>query len=255
MGVFQQPARTILACLSFLLPLGLGSQELSTFMSALPPPGAWARYRVETKKAGILKKEPFDLAVTQAETVGGKSYVWLEAGPTNFAGYRDGYMRLLVKAEPTPQEALNPFLSAVSLAYQEPGGDPFRLSDGAIDFMHSQAQDMKVRQEATELPPEKAVTIKGVELECTRRRITTTTETSFFTKKYKYVETGTYWFSLQTPFRIVKAEIERVEYEGGKEERRKEITVTLKEASLEGAETHFTKPAKKTKGLLGLLFH
>ena len=249
-------AKLALACIPLLaLSSWLGGQELSTFISKLPPPGAWARYRIETRKAGIVKREPFDLAVTEAQSLGGKAYVWLEAGPTNFAGYKDGYMRILVKSEPTQAEALNPFLAAMALAYQEPRGEPFKLADSALDFMHSQAKDIKVHQDSVDMPPEKAATVKDVQFECTRRQITTTTETSFFTKRYKYVEKGTYWFSPDTPFRIVKAEIERVEYKNGNEERRKEITVTLKEASLEGAQTHFTKPAKKTKGLLGLLFH
>lgn len=246
----------LLSAASACLAAGLlsGAQELSTFLARLPAPGAWARYRIETRKPGSLKKEPFDLAVTDSETVGGKPYVWIEAGPTNFAGYRDGYLRILVKAEPSPQEALNPFLQAVALAYQEPEGEPFKLSESALDFMHSQAKDVKVSQEVAELPPEEATTVKGVAFQCSRSQITTTTETKFFTKKYRVVENGTYWFSPETPFRIVKAEIERVEYKG-KEERRREITVTLKEASPEGARTRFTKTPEKTKGLWGLLFH
>lgn len=252
----SRKARIVVACVAFLaVSFWLGGQELSTFLSKLPPAGAWARYRIETKKAGLVKREPFNLSVTEAASLGGKPYLWLEAGPTNFAGYKDGYLRILVKAEPTQEEALNPFLEAMALAYQEPRGEPFKLSDDALSFMHSKAKDIKVKQESVDLPPEKATTVKDVQFECSRREITTTTETSFFTKKYKYVEKGTYWFSPDTPFRIVQAEIERVEYKGGQEERRKEITVTLKEASLEGAQTHFTKPIKKTKGLLGLLFH
>lgn len=230
------------------------AQELSTFLARPPAPGAWARYRIETRKPGYLKREPFDLAVTSGETVSGKAHVWLEAGPTNFAGYKDGYLRILVKAEPSAEEALNPFLQAAALAYQEPNGEPFKLSDSALSFMHSQASDIRVHQEVTELEPGETTTVKGISFQCSRSQITTTTETKFFTKKYKVVEKGTYWFSPDTPFKIVKAEIERVEYKG-KEERRREITVTLKEASPEGAQTHFTKPPEKTKGLWGLLFH
>lgn len=230
------------------------AQELSTFLAHLPAPGAWARYRIETRKPGYLKREPFDLAVTDAESMAGTPYVWLEAGATNFAGHKDGYLRILVKADPSADEALNPFLQAMALAYQEPKGEPFKLSESALSFMHSQARDIQVRQEITELEPGEATTIKGAVFQCSRSQITTTTETKFFTKKYKVIEKGTYWFSPDTPFRIVKAEIERIEYKG-KEERRREITVTLKEASGEGAKTHFTKPAEKTKGLWGLLFH
>jgi hypothetical protein len=242
------------ASLALLFASPSMGQELSTFLTDLPPEGAWARYRVETVKPDQVKKEPFDLAITGKETVGGQSFVWLEAGPTNFAGYRDGYLRILIKGKPSPDEARNPFLSAVALAYQEPGGDPFELSDGAMGFLHNQASDVKITQTEEDLPPGAAASIKGETFACTRRRITTTTETSFMTRKIKVVETGDYWFSPKTPFRIVKAEIDRVEYRGDKE-KRKHITLTLKEASETGAQTHFTKPVKEKKGLLGILFH
>lgn len=239
----------------FLLPaLASQAQELSTFLSQLPSPGAWARYRIETRKADSTKREPFDLAVLDQQTREGKAYDWIEAGPTNFAGYRDGYLRILVKASPTDEEALNPFLSTVALAYQEPGGQPFKLTDDAIRFMHSQAKNIKVKRQVEDQGPEEAASVKGQAFACSKSVISTTTETTFFTKKFKVVEKGTYWFSPETPFRVVRAEIERTEIQG-KETRRKEITVTLKEASAEGAETHFTKPVTKSKGLLGLLFH
>lgn len=241
--------------LPLLLPLGALGQELSTFLSHLPPSGARARYRIETRKPGSLKMEPFDLAVTDDETRDGQPCVWLEAGPTNFAGYKDGYLRILVKAAPPKEEALNPFLGAISLAYQPPGEEPFKLSDDALGFMHREAKDIKIEQEVKDLPPQSAETVKGVSMECTRQEITTTTEVSLFTQKTRIVEKGTYWFSDQTPFRVVKAEIERVEYKKGKEDRRRQITVTLKEAASTGAATHFAKPAEKKKGLLGLLFH
>jgi hypothetical protein len=237
-----------------LFTAGSAAQELSTFLAHLPAPGAWARYRIETDRGTYVKKEPFDLLVTGGEKIHGVPYVWLEAGPTNFAGYRDGYLRLLMKADPGKDEAMNPFLAALALAYQEPGGEPFRLSRGALGFMHSQAKDIKITQNVEHLPPAKAETIKGKVFDCSRVRMVTTTETSFFTQKYKVVETGTYWLSPDTPFRIVKADIERVETKNGKESTKK-VKVTLKIASYTGAKTHFTKPAVKSKGLLGLLFH
>ncbi len=237
-----------------LLSLAPSAQELSTFLSHLPSPGAWARYRIETDRGDYVKKEPFDLLVTGSETINGVPYVWLEAGPTNFAGYHDGYLRLLIEARPSEAEAMNPFLAALALAYQEPHGEPFKLSDGALGFMHRQAKNINITQKVDRLPPGKAETIKGKVFDCSRVRMVTTTETSFFTRKYKVVETGTYWLSPDTPFRIVKAEIKRVETKNG-EETVKNVKVTLKLASYTGAKTHFTKPPVKSKGLLGLLFH
>lgn len=229
-------------------------QDLSTFLSRLPAPGSWATYRVETSSPDRVKRERFNLSVTGSETVGGVPYVWLEAGPTNFAGYKDGYLRILIKAEPSREESLNPFLAAFALAYQEPGGEPFELSPGALSFMHNQAKGVKVTQERTDLPPSQAVTIRGEVLDCTCARITTRTLTRFLGRDYLSVETGTYWFSQRTPFQLVKAEIERVETKDGKE-RRRNVLVTLKEAGTTGAASKFSGPARKEKGLLGLLFH
>ena len=239
---------------SFLSAVGAPAQDLSTFLAKPPKPGAWAAYRIETSSPGRVKRERFDLAVTGQEMLGGTEYVWLEAGPTNFAGFKDGYLRILIKTEPRPEEALNPFLETMALAYQEPGGQPFRLSNGALSFMHSQAKDIKVKQERKDLGTAKATTVKGVTYDCTRTEITTTTESSFLGRSYSSTETGTYWFSTDTPFLLVRAEIERVEI-NGKKTRRRTVVVQLKEASYEGASSHFTAPAKKEKGLLGILFH
>ncbi len=232
----------------------VGAQDLSTFLSQPPAPGAWARYRIETKKSWGIQREPFNLAIIDRQVLDGQPYVWLEAGPTNFAGYKDGYLRLLLKAHPDRQEALNPFLEALALAYQPPGGDPFKLSGGALSFMHSQAKDVQVHQETTDLPPEPAQTVKGVVYQCSRMTISTTTQTTFLTRKYKVTEAGTYWVSPDTPFRIVRAEIVRTEYKNGKENKT-EVTVQLKDSGESGATSHFTAPIRKEKGLLGLLFH
>jgi hypothetical protein len=235
-------------------PLATLAQDLSTFLAKPPKPGAWAAYRIETSSPGRVKRERFNLAVTDQEQLGGQNYVWLEAGPTNFAGFKDGYLRILIKTDPLPEEALNPFLETMALAYQEPGEEPFRLSGGALTFMHSQAKDIKVKQDRKDLGPGKATSVKGVSYDCTRTEITTTTESSFLGRSYTSTETGTYWFSTQTPFLLVRAEIERVEV-NGKKTRRKTVVVQLKEASYEGAASHFTAPARKEKGLLGILFH
>lgn len=238
----------------FSAALWLRGQDLSTFMAQLPQEGAWASYRIETASPDHVKREPFNLAVVGRETLGGKNYLWLEVGPMDFVSYRDGYMRLLVRDAPSKEEALNPFLAAMALAYQEPGSDPFRLSDGAINFMHNQARDIKVHQDRRELPPAKTESVRGRLFDCTCALITTTSESSLFGRHIKSVEQGTYWFSPDTPFRLVHAEIERTETRDGKE-RKRTITVTLKEGNPEGAASRFTKPPTRQKGLLGLLFH
>jgi hypothetical protein len=241
--------------LAFLLGApGARPQDLSAFLSRLPAPGAWAAYRVETSSPNRVKRERFDLSVTGAETIGGAPYVWLEAGPTNFAGYKDGYLRILIKAEPSKEESLNPFVAALALAYQEPGGEPFELSSGALSFMHSQAKGIRVTQERSELPSSTATTVKGEVLDCTCARITTKTFTHFLGKDYVTTEEGTYWFSPKTPFQLVKAEISRVETKDGKE-RRRNVLVTLKEGAYSGAASKFSGPVRKEKGLLGLIFH
>lgn len=234
--------------------LWLRGQDLSTFMAQLPQEGAWASYRIETASPDRVKREPFNLAVVGRETLGGRSYLWLEVGPMDFVSYRNGYMRLLVRDVPSKEEALNPFLAAMALAYQEPGSDPFKLSDGAISFMHNQAKDIRVRQDRKDLPPAKTESVRGRLFDCTCALITTTSESSLFGRHIKSVERGTYWFSPETPFRLVHAEIERTETRNGKE-RKRTITVTLKEGNPEGAVSRFTKPPARQKGLLGLLFH
>ena len=232
------------------------AQDLSTFLSHPPAPGASASYRIETASPGRVKTERFNLAVTGAETVGGVPHVWLEAGPTDFATFKDGYLRLLLKANPTPEEALNPFLEAAVLAFQEPGSAPFKLSGGALSFMHNQAKKIKVEQKKEEMPPDKATTTKGATLQCKRLRISTTTESSLFGRDVKVTESGVYWFSDQTPFQLVKAEIDRLQVQEGKEDRRRKITVTLREGADTGAASQYTVlPVTREKGLLGILLH
>ena len=237
-----------------LIGLSQGAQDLSTFLSQPPAPGAWAAYRIDTTSSGRLKRERFNLAITGKDDVNGEEYVWLEAGPTNFASYRDGYLRLLIKGHPSPAEALNPFLEALALAYQEPAGEPFKLTSGAISFMHGQAKNVKVHQDRKDLPPAQATSVLGKSYPCTCEEITTTTESSFLGRHFSSTEKGVYWFSPETPFTLVRAEIERQEISGGKE-RDKSIVVQLRDASRDGSQSHFTKPPSKEKGLLGILFH
>lgn|GEM_PF-2017480 len=239
---------TLLAC------LGTGAQELSTFLSHLPGPGAWARYRLETRENGHSRRKMFIISAISGDVLNGTPYVWLELGRTNFAGFKNGYMRILIKQTPSDEEASNPFLAAFSLAYQEPGRDPFELSSGALSFMHNRAAKIKVMRQSEALPPGDAKSLKGVLYHCSVIHLTTTTVTEFFGKSYNVVEEGKYWLSKDTPFQIVRAEIKRSEQkkDGTKV---KNITVVLRKSSFKGARSRFTKPVKDRKGLFGILFH
>jgi hypothetical protein len=249
-------ARTALFALSFLAAgLAASAQDLSTFLAKPPAMGAWASYRIETSWTGRTKTERFNLAVTGSEVVDGQPRLWIEAWPTDFARYKDGVMRLLLKAAPAPEEALNPFLQASALSYQEPGQEAFKLSSGALSFMHGQAKKIKVDQKKTDLPPGNAASTKGVSFKCSRVQISTTTESNLFGRSIKVTETGIYWFSEGTPFGLVKAQIERVQIQPGKEERRRTVAVTLRESAVTGAASQIPKPVTLEKGLLGLLIN
>ncbi len=241
------------ALAALVLAFATGAQELSTFLSAPPAPGSWAKYRIETRGSDWTKRRPFNLAVTGKETRENVPHVYVEAGPTKFAGNSDGTLRLLLKAAPAPEEALNPFLKAQEVAYAKKDRETFRLSDGALGFLHRQAADVKTSRTAEDLGKEAAVTLRGKTYACKKVRLATTTETSFLGEHYKVVETGTYWLSDETPFKVVKAEIERRETRDEKEKVR-HITITLKVDGFEGAPTAFPRPVTQEKGLLGLLF-
>jgi len=245
----------LFVCLLLAAGLTVSAQDLSTFLSKPPAQGSWASYRIETSWPGRTKTERFNLAITGAEVVDGQPRLWIEAWPTDFARYKDGVMRLLLKEAPSPEEALNPFLQTSALCYQEPGQEAFKLSDSALSFMHGQAKKIKVDQKKTDLSPEQATSTKGVVYECSRVQISTTTESSLFGRSVKVTETGTYWFSEGTPFGLVKAQIERVQIQTGKEERRRTVVVTLREGDRTNATSQFSKPVNKEKGLLGLLFN
>ncbi|MEW5764456.1 MAG: hypothetical protein ACOYXN_01950 [Acidobacteriota bacterium] len=250
----RTPGRTLVLALAALVPaLAAGAQELSTFLSAPPPPGSWAKYRIETRGTDWTKRRPFNLAVTGKEPRENVPHVYVEAGPTKFAGYHDGTLRLLLKAAPSPEEGLNPFLTAQEVAYAKKDGETFRLSDGALGFLHRQAAEVKTSRTAEELGEEPVVALRGKTYACKKVRLATTTEASFLGDHYKVVETGTYWLSEEAPFKVVKAEIERRETRDGKEKVR-HITISLKVDGLEGAPTAFPRPVTQEKGLLGLLF-
>jgi hypothetical protein len=235
--------------------LAASAQDLSTFLSKPPSPGAWASYRIETSWPGRTKTERLNLAVTDQEKADGRDWIWLEAWPMDFVKYSDGVMKLLILADPTQTEAQNPFLQARALFYQEPKGVPFRLSDGALDIMHGQAKKIRVDQKRSDLPPEDATTTKGVSYHCTAQKIDTVTESSLFGREIKVTESGTYWFSKMAPFLLVKAKIDRLQVQKGKEDRHRTVVITLRECGFSGAVPQIKGPVTKEKGLLGLLFH
>lgn len=246
---------TLLALILAVAGLTARAQDLSTFLSVPPAPGAWASYSIQTNWPGGTKTERFNLAVTGSEGTETQARLWVEAWPTDFARYKDGAMRLLLKATPSREEALNPFLQASALVYQAPGREAFKLSEGALSFMHEQAKKIKIEQKKSDLAPESATSADGVPFDCSRVQISTTTESNLFGRSVKVTETGVYWFSDRTPFRLVKAEIERLQLQKGKEDRRRTIVVTLREGGATGAASPISKPVTREKGLLGLLFN
>jgi hypothetical protein len=235
--------------------LTASAQDLSTFLSKPPGAGAWASYRVETSWPGRTKTERLNLAVTEEEKADGKDWIWLEAWPMDFVKYNDGVMKLEILADPSPSEAQNPFLQTRALLYQEPKGEPFRLSSGALDIMHGQAKKIRVNQKRADLPPEDATTTKGVTYHCTVQKIDTVTESSLFGREVKVTESGTYWFSRMAPFLLVKAQIDRLQVQKGKEDRHRTVVITLRECGFTGAAPQIKGPVTKEKGLLGLLLH
>lgn len=248
-GLALVVALTILAALS---PWG---QDTSVFLERPPAAGAWAKYRITTTKPGQeAKAKPLNLSVTQEGSTDGTPSYTLELGPTKFASYRDGFLSLVLKRDAKPEEVLNPFLQALAVAYQEPEGAPFKLSASALNTLHNQAKDAKVERKRTDLGQEKAEDATGLSYACTKVRLVTTRSAKFMFKSWKSTEDGVYWFCDETPFRIVKAELNVVEVSGG-EEKRKQVNILLKEARASGAATRFKAKPTKEKGVLGILFH
>lgn len=252
--------RRVPALATFLLLLAASlaaprGQDTSVFLERPPQAGAWAKYRITTRKPGKPDSaKPLHLAVVaEAVTAGIPSYT-LELGPTKLGGYRDGFLRLVLKREPRPEEVLNPFLQALAVAYQEPDGAPFRLSASAMRTLHGQAAEAKVDRKRVDLGPESARDAGGRTYACAKTRLVTTRSARYLFKSWKSTEDGVYWFSEETPFRIVRAELDVTETSGGKV-RRKGMTVLLKESGTAGAESKFRGEPIREKGILGVVLH
>jgi len=225
------------------------TQDLSTFLASPPGVGSWARYDVTTVRGGRRKVRPFRISVTGQREVSGRRYLWLEAWPYKFKDCPDGTLRMLVKEKPEPEESLNPFLQAVSLAYREPGEDPFRLSEGALNLLRSRARKVHIDQEMIASGP---ASLEGAEDDCLKECRRTTIRTRLLGRDHHVEETGCYWLSEKVPFRILRAEIDRLERKG-RREKRKQITIVYREGGIDGAASRFEEPVKKVKGIWSLL--
>lgn len=247
--------RVLLATLLALATPSPRGQDTSVFLERPPAAGAWAKYRITTEKAGQeARSKPLNLAVVREGVADGAPTFTLELGPTKLASYRDGFLSLVLKRNATSEEILNPFLQALSVAYQEPVGAPFKLSASAMDTLHRQARDAKVERKRTDLGAERAEDARGRTYACTKARLVTTRSAKVLFKSWKSTEDGVYWFSDETPFRVVRAELDLVEVSGGKE-KRKRVSILLKESQLSGAATKFKADPTKEKGVLGLILH
>ncbi len=234
------------------------AQDLSTFLSHPPAPGAWAHYVVETRNPaapGTPKVEPFDLAVTGAQPLEGEDHIWLEASPMDLAKDRDGTLRLLLKAAPSRDEALNPFRQTRGAWYRPKSGDPYALTSSAVTFLRNQFKDVKVTQERTELPAEEQTVPAGPTYRCTKVHLVTRIAGEVFFQRRTVVEEGTYWFSADTPFLIVRAEIRRTETRGSDPPRVRDVSVSLRAGAFAQASSAFPTPPTRTRGLFSLLLH
>lgn len=250
--------RPALAASFLLLAAALAAprgQDTSAFLEAPPKAGAWAKYRITTRKSGKPDStRPLQLAVvSEAVTEGSPTYT-LEMGPTKLGGYRDGFLRMVLKRRPTPEEVLNPFLQALSVAYQEPEGAPFKLSPSAMQTLRGQAAEARVERVRNDLGPERVQDASGRSYACAKVKLVTNRSAKYFFKSWKSTEDGVYWFSEETPFGIVRAELDVTETSGGKV-RRKGVTVLLKESGAAGAETKFRSEPTRDKGILGVILH
>jgi hypothetical protein len=233
------------------------SQDLSTFLAPPPEPGAWAHYRVVTKAPGDQgpgKVENLSLAVTGSEYVEGTPCVWVEAGPQNFLTDKDGTLKLLLKARPSPKEALNFLMQAQKAQYAPLHGEPYALGDGVLGFIRNRAAGIVVEQEREELPPEEVVLASGRRVKCSRFKVTTRISKVPFTSTTTE-EKGIYWKSPETPFNVVKAEIVRTETGKGPTPRVRNVSLILIDDGFKGAVSVIPKPPEKVRGLWSLLFN
>jgi hypothetical protein len=230
-------------------------QDTSAFLEAPPQAGAWAKYRITTRKSGRPdSSKPLQLAVVAEAAAEGNPTYTLELGPTKLGGYRDGFLRMVLKRRPAPEEVLNPFLQALAVAYQEPEGAPFKLSPSAMQTLRGQAAEAKVDRVREELGRERAEDASGRSYACAKVRLVTNRSAKYFFKSWKSTEDGVYWFSEETPFRVVRAELDVTETSGGKV-RRKGVTVLLKDSGAAGAATKFRSEPTREKGILGVILH
>lgn len=242
-----------------LLPTTALAQDLSSFLSVPPAPGAWARYRVETRDTAApetpAKIKAFTLAVTGTEMRSGRPFVWVEVSPMDLAGDRDGTLRILIPATPGPEEAVNPFCNLQGAQFRPQTGTPYALTPAVVSMVRSQAAGAKVTQERKPPATEDRSTGHSPSVPCEKVLQRSTSEGSFFFRHRTLVEEGAYWFSAQTPFRLVEADLERIETKDRGAPRRRLVTVRLEEAGVSGARTAFPEAPTKTRGVLSLLFH
>jgi len=230
------------------------AQDLSTFLKELPEPGAWVRYRITKQKDGGPEVKPLELSVTGSSVVNREPYLRLEVWPYKFHGHENGTLQMLIKARPTEKEALNPFLHTLSVAYSDPKEEAFRLSDGALGLLRSQAENVEIHQELFDTGVVEAVEAGGGgPVRCRKQRRVTTVRTRLLGKTVETTEDGIYWFSDRVPFGLAKAEITRTVAKKGETTTRR-IIVLAEDFAFSGAVSRFAAPPEKEKGILGLLF-
>ena len=248
----------IVLAVALALPAASAAQDLSTFLSHPPAPGSWARYRVETRDPASPDAPPkvssFCLAVTGAETRGNRSYFWLETSPMDLARDKDGTLRILIPTDPTPEEARNPFREIQAAQFKPREGESYQLSSSVVSMVRSQAHGAQVTQILEPAGTEARPLGAHPATPCEKAMLSTRSEGDFFFRHRILEETGTYWFSDQTPFRLVEATLERTETREGKSPRRRLVTVRLEEAGATEAPSAFPTPPTRTRGIFSLLF-
>jgi len=251
---------TSLMVVALLLPAAARAQDLSAFLSHPPPPGAWARYRIETRNpsdsAAPVKTQSFSLAVTGAESRGGRPYVWVEVSPMDLAGDHDGTLRILIPAAPDTEEALNPFREVRAAQFRPREGEAYSLTSAVVSLVRSQAGGARVSQEKHPAPPPESLPPgETPAVPCEREQVRTSSEGDFFFRHRTLLEEGVYCLSEQTPFRLVEADLTRTETKDGGTPRRRLVAVRLEDAGTSGATSAFSTAITKSRGIFSLLFH
>lgn len=243
------------AALGAALCCAAPAQDLGVFLSPPPPAGAWARYCIETRDPSAPEGTPpkvkhLLLAVTPASP----GTVWVEASPMDLAGDDDGTLRLLLADARAPQVDADPLLQAKALHFRPTTGEAYALAPSALGFFQRQLAGVKVVRSRDPLPEEVLPGGAGGPLPCSKERVKTHAEGEFLLQHRTLDEEGLRWFSDQTPFRLVRAELRRTETRDGRPPRVREVVIRLEEASAQGARTSFPQPPARTRGLLSLLF-